>query len=139
MQIKDIMTKGASHVSPETSVKEAARKMEQGDIGALPVYDGKNLVGLLTDRDIVVRSTSKGDNPEDGKVGSIMTKDPGACRPEESLEEVAGRMKKDRVRRMPVVDADNKIIGMVSMADIILKGRKDAACDILEKVSEPSE
>ena len=137
MKISEIMTKNLSVILPDTNLKQAAKEMASRNVGVLPVHDGKSLVGLLTDRDIVVRSTARGDSPEAVKVKDVMSKELDTCGEEEEIEKVSGRMKKDKIRRMPVLDKNGKLAGIVSMADIVLKGQKDVACEVLEKVSGP--
>ncbi len=137
MKIKEIMTKNVDYITTETTLKEAAKEMEARNIGALPVYESDKLTGILTDRDIVVRSTAKGDKPDLVNIKSIMTAQIDSCGEEDNLEEVSERMKAKKIRRMPVTDSEGKLTGMVSMADIVLKGSKETACEILEMVSEP--
>jgi len=138
MQVKDIMTREVTYVGADTNLKEAAKEMEAHDIGVLPVYDKSGLKGILTDRDIIVKSTAKGDNPSAVKVRDVMTNDVEKCREDQTVEEVIGQMKARKIRRMPIVNQDNSLVGIVSLADLTLKGGKEMVSDVLEKVCQPS-
>ncbi|MBD3378975.1 MAG: CBS domain-containing protein [Candidatus Omnitrophica bacterium] len=139
MLIKEIMTKSVETVRPDAILAEAAGKMKQLNVGALPVYDGELLMGMLTDRDIVVRSTANGDDPKDAKVKDVMSTEVQSCYDDEELDAVAEQMKAKKVRRIPVITRENSLAGMVSLGDIADRGNSSLAEETLEKVSEPSE
>lgn len=132
------MTRGAETIQPESSIADAAKKMKSLDIGALPVYQKDQLMGMLTDRDIVIRSIARGDDPEKSRVSEIMSKDVTACYEDQDLDEVVRSMKQKKIRRIPVLDRSDKLVGMVSLGDIAEKCDLQLAGATLEKVSEPA-
>jgi len=130
MQVSDVMTGDVTAVSPESSVREAARKMDQLNVGALPVCDGKHLVGVLTDRDIVVRSTAVGALPDATRVDEVMSHD--------AVEQVQRQMAEMQIRRLPVVDGEKNLVGIVSLGDLAAEHASGVA-ETLRSISEPSE
>ena len=137
MKAADIMTKDITVVNPESSIRDAAEKMRALDTGILPVCDGRDMVGVITDRDIVIRTTADGKDPADGKVKEAMTTEVAFCLEDEDIEKIAHRMEEHKVRRMPVISHGKKLVGMISLADMATHGEQSAACEILEKVSKP--
>lgn len=135
MKVKDEMTAKVEVVNPGTSLKEAAQKMKHLNIGALPVCENNRLVGMLTDRDITVRSTAEGKDPNTATVREAMTPGVEWCFDEEDVEEVALKMERKKIRRLPVIDHDKRLVGMLSIGDIAVRGSREIACEILEKVS----
>ncbi len=123
MRIADIMTRDVHIASPDDMVSTVAREMAANDIGFLPVRESDRLVGMITDRDIVVRCVADG---RDGKtrVGDIMTADVKYCFDDEGVSEVARNMGDVQVRRLPVVDRNKRLVGIVSLADA---ARRDPA------------
>jgi len=139
MQIKDIMTPDVEVVSPDATLTEAAEKMSQLDIGPLPVCDGERLVGMLTDRDITVRATAKGSDPNITTVGEVMTPEVVYCFEDHDVETAAQMMEKHQIRRVPVLNRDKRLIGMVSLGDLAVSTRnKKLAGETLRHVSEPA-
>ena len=139
MMISEVMTRRVETVSPDTVLEEAANKMKELDVGVLPVFDGKLLMGMLTDRDIVIRSVAKGSDPRKTKVSDAMSPEVVSCYDYEELEAVTDRMKTKKIRRIPVVSREKELIGMVSLADVAERGDAKEAEETLEKVSEPAE
>ncbi|MEP6786480.1 MAG: CBS domain-containing protein [Sphingomonadales bacterium] len=123
MEIQKIMSRDIHVVGLNDSVGETAQRMADRDVGFLPVVDGDRLMGIVTDRDIVTRSVALGLAGQ-SYVRDIMTSPPKSCRPDETVEAVAHRMADQQVRRLPVVDGDDKIVGVISLADL---GQQDAA------------
>ncbi|MBQ7718717.1 MAG: CBS domain-containing protein [Clostridia bacterium] len=118
MTIKDIMTDPAVVLHGGDSVFEAARVMREHNIGAVPVVDGESqVVGIITDRDIVIRDIARGLNPKDTPVSTVMTGNVKCIAADTEVEEAASMMSRDQVRRIPVVE-DNRIVGLVSLGDI---------------------
>ena len=138
MQVSDVMTRDVTVVSPESSVREAARKMDQLNIGALPVCDGRRLVGVLTDRDIVVRSTAVGALPDATRVNDVMSEDVRWCFEHDPVEQVQRQMAQMQIRRLPVVDERKRLVGMVTLGDLATD-RAPGTEQTLRAVSEPSE
>lgn len=117
MKIRDAMTRDVKLVTPGQTIREAARLMAEIDAGSLPVTDNDRLVGMLTDRDIAVRAVAEGKSP-DTKVTEVMTKEVLYCYEDEDLEEVSHNMGDVKVRRMPVVNRDKRLVGIVSLGDL---------------------
>lgn len=138
MQILELMTTDPRTVAPSDSLQTAAQAMDELNVGVLPVCDGGKLVGLLTDRDIVVRSTSVGQDPATTAVEAVMTLSPLTLRPQMLVEEAIDLMEEHQLRRMPVLDPDGQLVGIVSLGDIAAAGEPEAA-DALEAISIPAE
>ena len=137
--INDVMTRDVQSISPEQSVRKAAQMMDEFNVGSIPVCDGNKLVGMITDRDITVRSTAAGQSPENTRVGDVMSTDVRTCFSTQSVDEVLGQMGNVQIRRVPVVDqASHKLVGIVSLGDMATK--HSAGIDTaLEEISSPSE
>ena len=143
MQIREVMTQGAEIINSNAPAIEAAAKMREFDVGSLPVCDGERLEGLLTDRDIAVRLVAAGLDPSSTKVSEIMT--PGAtyCFDDQTLDEAALIMEAHQIRRLPIMNRDKRLIGMLSLGDLAVRthGTEDQelADEALKDISEPSE
>ena len=135
MKIRDAMTPEVRTISPEASIREAARIMSDTDVGALPVASGDRLVGMVTDRDIAVRGIAIGKGP-DATVGEVMTHEVLYCREDDDVADVAENMADIQVRRLPVVNEDKRLVGIVSLADIA-DARSDEAGEALEGITRP--
>jgi len=137
--IQEVMTRDVQRVSPEETVRRAAQLMDEYNVGAIPVCDGDKLVGMITDRDITVRSTAAGQAPEQTRVGDVMSTDVRTCYQNQTVDEVLGQMGDVQIRRVPVVDQDShSLVGIVSLGDMATK--HSAGIDrALEEISEPSE
>lgn len=138
MTVKEIMTKGVETVRPDSLLEEAANKMKELNVGVLPVYDGKLMIGMLTDRDIVIRSVARGDDPKNTKVSDVMSREVMFCYEDQELSSVAEEMKRKKVRRIPVITRENKLAGMISLGDIAERGDRKLAEEALETISEPA-
>lgn len=138
MQVKNEMTTKIEVVKPETSAKEVSQKMRDLTIGALPVCENNRLVGIVTDRDITIRLTAEGKDPSSTKVKEIMSSKVEWCFEDEEVEKIAAKMENKKIRRLPVINHDKKLVGMLSLGDLALRGSRETACKILEKVSEPA-
>lgn len=137
--VSEIMTRDVRSISPEESVRRAAQLMDELNVGAIPVCDGNKLVGMITDRDITVRSTAAGQAPESTRVGDVMSTDVRTCYADQSADEVLGQMGDVQIRRVPVIDQDShSLVGIVSLGDMATKhvGHIDKA---VEEISTPSE
>jgi CBS domain-containing protein len=140
MQLKEIMTRGVNVISPEATLKEAAEKMKNLDVGPLPVCDGERLVGMLTDRDITVRVVAAGCDPSTTKVGDVMTPEVVYCFEDQSVEEAAKLMEEQQIRRLPVLNRNKWLVGIISLGDLAVDtGDRQLAGKVLEQVSEPAE
>jgi CBS domain-containing protein len=139
MQLKEVMTREVEVISPEASIEEAARKMDQLNVGPLPVCDGSHLIGMLTDRDITVRATAAGKNPRTAHVRDAMTTDVLYCFDDQDVSEAARMMQAQQVRRLPVLDRSKRLVGIVSLGDLATDPDDDRLSgEVLEQVSEPA-
>src|SRR5215213_3906148 len=125
MKIKDVMTRAVETVRPDQSIQEAAAKMKTLDVGPMPVTEGDRLVGMLTDRDIVIRAVADGRDARTTKVRDAMTSDVICCKEEDDVKEAAKKMKDRQIRRLVVVDAGQKVCGIVSFGDIAVDTHND--------------
>lgn len=135
-QVADVMTPGARTLSPKDSCLQAAQTMKELDIGSLPVCDGQRLVGMVTDRDIVVRAVAQ-QRPE-ASLGEIMSHDPLYCHADEPVYQALQTMRNAQVRRLPVVDRDKRLVGMIALGDIATEGDDASAGEAIRGISEPS-
>jgi CBS domain-containing protein len=134
MHIRDVMTPNPRFVSPDDSIQSAAQIMRDEDTGAVPVCDNGRTIGMLTDRDIVVRAIAEGQTNR--SVRDIATREIISARPDMSTREAAELMSEHQVRRLPVVDGD-RLVGIVSLGDLAVKEAKDSRVgDTLEHISE---
>ena len=137
MQIAEIMTRDVQLASPKQSLQQAARLMAELDVGAIPVAENERLVGMLTDRDICVRAVAAGKNPKQCKVGDVMSAEVKYVFEDETTEDLARNMSTLQVRRMPVLDRDKRLVGIVSLGDLATtQGAADEAKDAIAGVSE---
>lgn len=138
MQIQDVMTADVSFVRPDTPILEIARKMREDDIGSTPVVENDRLVGMVTDRDIVVRAIADG-----GDLSAMTARDamsPGVlyCFADETVEAVLENMGDQQIRRLPVVNREKRLVGIVSLGDLALSGKRRAAGEALKDISQPT-
>lgn len=138
-QIKDIMTANVEVVSPDTTIREAAQRMRDLDVGSLPVCDGNRLLGMVTDRDITIRATAQGMDPATTHALEAMTQGIVYCFEDQPVEEAAKLMGAKQIRRLPVLNRDKQLVGILSLGDLSVEADKDVmAGQTLEKISEPS-
>lgn len=137
MQIAEIMTREVQLASPQQTLQEAARLMSELDVGAIPVADNDRLVGMLTDRDICVRAVAAGRSPKQCKVGEVMSAEVKYVFEDETTEDLARNMGTLQVRRMPVLNRDKYLVGIVSLGDLATaRGAADATRNAIAGVSE---
>jgi CBS domain-containing protein len=136
MKVSEVMTRDVRTVRPDQPVQEAASFMLSADAGSIPVTDGDRLIGMITDRDIAVRGIAKGYGP-DTPVRELMTNDIIAAREDDDIDDVASRMSEAQVRRLPVIDEQERLCGIVSLGDLTQNGKIDQAEQALEGVSQP--
>jgi CBS domain-containing protein len=132
--VRDAMTSSVTTATRSQSLTEAASLMKQEDIGSIPVVDGQRLVGVLTDRDIVVRSVADGDDPRTVQVGAIATPAVVTVRPEDDLDEALRLMAQHQVRRLPVVD-DGQLVGILAQADVAHEAKEKDVGHLVEEIS----
>jgi CBS domain-containing protein len=139
MQVSQIMSTDVRSVSPDSTVWDAAAKMRSFDVGVLPVCRGSRLVGILTDRDITVRVAAAGLPPTVVTVDEAMTGNPAACHETDEVADAARLMEELQVRRLPVKDWNDQLVGIVSLADIAERTDDERmVAQVLEQVCEPA-
>jgi CBS domain-containing protein len=138
MQVKEVMTADPACCIPETGLQEVAQMMIDHDCGEIPVVENKRPIGVITDRDIVCRAFAKGLNPLDLTVADCLTTPCVTVTPETSVGECAWIMEDNKIRRVPVVDADGCCCGIVALADIALRGKTGVTAEVVKEVSEPT-
>ena len=136
MKVGEIMTRGVEIASPDDTVQQAASRMAELDVGVLPVGENDRLVGMLTDRDIAIRAVAQGRGP-DTKVREAMTPEVRYCFEDEDLDDVVQNMGENKVRRLPVMSRDKRLVGIVSFGDVALYGDSEQADTAVTAVSEP--
>lgn len=140
MELREIMTRNVEVVSSDASLKDAASKMKILDVGLIPVCDGDRLQGMLSDHDITIRATADGRDPKTTKVNEVMSTDLAYCLEEQEVEEAVSLMEARQIRRVPILDQDKRLVGIVSLADIAVHVRdRDLSGETLEEISEPAE
>lgn len=138
MELKDVMTRNVEYVSKDTPVDEAAQIMKRYNVGSIPVCEGDKVVGILTDRDIVLRSVAEGDKGSSITCAEVMSANPVLGNTTMDAREAAKIMSDNQIRRLPVVE-NGKLVGMVSLGDIAVEPKLvDEAGDALNDISKPS-
>lgn len=138
LKIKDIMTKDVAYVSPTSTVVEAAQLMQKLNVGSIPVCDQNGVVGIVTDRDIVVRNVAHGKTPETTWVKDVMTSKVSTVTPDTDVNEASKLMSQTQIRRLPVVE-NNVLVGMVALGDLATDNRfYTEASEALSDISTPS-
>lgn len=122
MKVKDIMTKNVACVNPESKVVEAAQLMQKHNVGSIPVVDRSGIVGIVTDRDIIVRNIAHGKNPSDTPVRDVMTGQVITATPDMEVDEITKLMSEKQIRRVPVVE-NNMVVGMLALGDLATDNR----------------
>ena len=140
MQLKDIMTRDPLILSPETSLREAAQAMRELDSGVMPVGERDRLVGMLTDRDMTVRATAEGKDPNSTAVRDVMTPDVVYCFEDEEIDDAARKMEQHQIRRLIVLNRDKRLVGIASLGDLAVHASSDRLPgEVTEAVSEPAQ
>jgi CBS domain-containing protein len=139
MLVRDIMTRNVEVIFPGDTLKQAARKMEELNVGPLPVYDGRRVVGMLTDRDVSVRATAAGCDPKTTLVGDAMSQEVVRCYEDQDVQEAARLMKERQVRRLLVMNRSNQLVGIVLLGDLATEaGEQGQPAEVLKEVFEPT-
>ena len=136
MKISEVMTTDVETIGADQTAREAASFMLRADAGSIPVCEGDKVVGMITDRDIAVRGVAEGRGP-DTPVSELMSDGIICARDDEDVDTVARRMSEEQIRRLPVLDADDKLCGIVSLGDLARETRGEVAEQALEGVSAP--
>ena len=133
--VREIMTSGPTSIASDAMVVEAARRMLSEDVGSLPVVEGEKLVGMVTDRDLVLQVVAKDLDPHNVAVADVCTQDPVTAGVDESLDDALQRMAKQQVRRLPVV-SDGRLVGILAQADVARKASAESTGRLVEEISE---
>jgi CBS domain-containing protein len=136
MKVEDVMTRDVAIAAPQETIQQAARMMEDLDVGVLPVADNDRLVGMITDRDIAIRAVAAGKGPQ-AKVGDVMTRDVKYCYCDQELSEVGDNMADIQLRRLPVLNHDKRLVGILALGDIAISSDNDCASEALSGISRP--
>jgi CBS domain-containing protein len=136
MKVSEVMTRDVRVVGPDETIAEAARGMAGLDAGIIPVGDGDRLIGMITDRDIAIRGVAEGKGPGTA-VREVMTRDVKYCFDDDDVEEVAGNMASIQVRRLPVLNRDKRLVGILSLGDIAISRDGSSAGEALRGISRP--
>ena len=139
MRLKEIMTPGVAKISPDATLQVAAEQMRSNDIGALPVFLADRIIGMLTDRDIAIRSVAAGCDPNLAKVSDAMSPGITWCFDDDDVEGAAALMEKQQIRRLLVIDHSREIVGIVTLGDVARHSHNHVLSgEILKHVSMPS-
>ena len=134
--IRDVMTANPASVSEKDSIRDVAKIMAREDTGVVPVVSGKKIIGLITDRDIVVRLVAEGKDPGNARVTEAMTKSVRSVREDAGVNEVLELMSKAEIRRVPVVNQNDELVGIVSIGDISKTNQDNKVGQTVEKISQ---
>jgi len=136
MKITEVMTRDVETIRPDQTAQDAARFMLKADAGSIPVTEGDRLIGMITDRDIAVRGIAKGYGP-DTPIRELMSDDIICAQVSDNIEDVATKMSEAQVRRLPVIDENERLCGIVSLGDLSRQTDTETAAQALEGVSQP--
>ena len=136
MKISEVMTTNVETVTPNQTAKEAASFMLRANAGSIPVCEDDRVIGMITDRDIAIRGIAEGRGP-DTPISELMSADIVCAREDDDTSDVAERMSSEQVRRLPVVDGNDRLVGIVSLGDLSREGPEQAAAMALEGVTQP--
>ncbi len=138
MKVKEIMTKDVATLNPDDSVERAAQLMKQYNVGSVPVCKGETVIGVVTDRDIALRSVAEGENVKNQTVREVMSSNPVIVNSETDVHDAVRIMSERQVRRLPVVE-NNNLVGIVSLGDLAVESiLQDNAGEALSNISEPA-
>jgi CBS domain-containing protein len=135
-KVRDVMTDRPRCVTLETPISEVAQLMESEDIGSLPVLEGDQLAGMVTDRDIVLRAIAKGKDPRGMPVREVASRELVTVYAEDDLSSALKKMASEQVRRLPVVDEDNRLVGVLAQADVALEVKEKTVGEMVEEISK---
>jgi CBS domain-containing protein len=135
-KVREVMTDRPRCVTPETPLSEAARLMKSDDVGSLPILEGERLAGIVTDRDIVLQAVAEEKDPRGMPVREVASRELVTIGPEEDLSEALRLMASHQVRRIPVVDEDSRLVGIVAQADIAREVKDKDSGQMLQGISQ---
>jgi CBS domain-containing protein len=135
-KIAEVMTQRPRAVTPRTTVREAARLMDEEDVGSLPVVDeAERLIGIVTDRDVAVRVVGRGLDAETTVVGDVASTEVAVLTPDHDLDDALRLMAREQVRRVPIVVRENQLVGIIAQADVAHAGKEKATGEVVEAIS----
>lgn len=137
MKISEAMTPHAECISPDTDLVEAARRMRDLDVGALPVCENDRLAGIVTDRDLTIRGTAEGVDPASATVRSVMSPGIVYVFDDQDVEEAARLMETKQIRRLAVLDRNKRLVGIVSLGDLAVEAGTELSGEALREISQP--
>lgn len=139
--VADVMTRGVRTMAPSDTVVKAAQAMDELNVGVIPVCEGQKLVGMVTDRDIVVRGVAQEGDPKTLRLADVMSTNVRCAREDDDIDDVLSEMANTQIRRMPVVDGREQLVGIVTLGDIAAKdiGDEDELAVSLSDISSPAE
>lgn len=135
-KVHEVMTDRPRVVTPETTVSEAAQLMKNDDIGSLPILDGEQLAGVVTDRDIVIRAIAEGKDPRGMPVREVASRELVTVHADEELSSALQLMASQQVRRLPVVDDDGRLVGILAQADVAVEAKEKDVGEMVEEISK---
>lgn len=135
--VRDVMTSNVRAAASTESLADAAQMMKEEDVGSLPVVEDDRLIGILTDRDIIVRAVAERVDPQSISVGDVASRELVMVEPDQDLDEALSLMARHRVRRLPVV-ADGRLVGILAQADVAIEAKEKNAGEMLEEISQPT-
>jgi CBS domain-containing protein len=138
-KVRDVMTQRPRCATPETPLSEVAEIMERDDVGSVPVVVDDRLVGIVTDRDIVVRSVAAGKDPRGMPAGEIASDELVTVEPDNDLSDAVQLMARHKVRRLPVVEDGDRLVGVLAQADVALEVKEKTTGEMVEEISRPDE
>ena len=139
MKVKEIMTDNAETISSDANLIQAAQKMKSLEVGALPVWQEDELVGMITDRDITIRATAEGKFPSHTFVSEVMSPEVFYCLEDDDIKDAAKIMEEKSVHRLLVFNSDYEPVGLISLSDLAVKSHNEhLTCEVLERISEPA-
>jgi CBS domain-containing protein len=133
--VQEVMTANPTTVTPDTPAREAARIMKSEDTGIVPIVDGERLVGVITDRDLTLRILAEDRSP-DTPIGELASKELVTVDPQQSLDEAARLMAEHQVRRLPVVEEDGRLVGILAQKDLAEAGHDTLTGEVVERISQ---
>jgi CBS domain-containing protein len=136
-KVREVMTQRPRSVTPQTPVNEVAELMAADDVGAIPVVDGERLVGIVTDRDIVVRAIAKGKDTRGMPASEVSSRELVTVDPEDDLSDALQLMARHQVRRLAVIDERERLVGVLSQADVALTAKEKNTGQLVEDISQP--
>lgn len=138
-RVAEVMTREVRTMSPTDSLMFAAKAMEELDVGVIPVCEGERIVGMVTDRDITIRGVAHGCPIDSTPLRDVMSSDVQCVYEDQSLEEVSEQMQDAQIRRLPVLDRRDQLVGILSLGDVATRGSVDEAGEALSEISEPAQ